>query len=248
MNKIAFILILMLGIRISCVAQSDSLDVFRTPTKNNANAASRIGVSGNNAISISIGHLGRGGTMLTYERYINNTPFSVFAGFGFTKIDYIGQYSLDEERFYYASIYTERKNVDVSSMFDVGAKYMLDEELGGAYFGLCFSNYNNSLTQQVKDYYEVPLSDPRVYKLNYTSKEFKLIYGITNDVSERFYSDFFIGAGFRIIDYQQLQIQEVPVVNNANLYAYTTELLIDKDSKNEFKPWLFFGWKIGVRF
>lgn len=248
MNKITFSFVIIIVTSITCLAQSDSLSLFRTPSKNNPNAGSNAGVSGNNAITVSIAHLGRGGTMLTYERYFNRTPLSVFVGLGFTKIDYIGQYSFDEERYYYASIYTERKSADFGRMFELGVKYLVDEELGGNYFGFCFSNYTNKITQQVKDEYEVPVFKSSSYELDYDSKEFKFTYGITNDVSERFYSDFNFGAGFRFIAYDQLQILENYVPSVYNQYAYDTELLISKKNYNDIKPWLFCTWKIGVRF
>ncbi len=59
------------------LAQNDSLDVFRAPSKNKSNNSAS-GAMGNNSLSISLAHLGRGGTMLTYERFIKNTPFAVF--------------------------------------------------------------------------------------------------------------------------------------------------------------------------
>ncbi len=247
MNKIYITLILSLMMSVKCFAQSDSLDVFRMPSKNNSGYSKNSDNAGNNALTISIGHIGRGGSMLTYERFINNTSFSVFAGVGFTKIDYIGQYSFDNESFYYSSVYTDRKSVDMGRIIEAGTKYIFDQELGGNYFGLCFSSYTNSITQQVQDYYEVSAFDARTYRLDYSSNEFKIIYGAMNDIGERFYNDIFIGGGLRLIEYQQLNVTEVAVPNNA-YYGYYTELSIDKKTKTDFKPWMFFGWKIGVRF
>ena len=60
-------------------------------------------------------------------------------------------------------------------------------------------------------------------------------------------NDFFIGGGLRQIEYQQLNVAEV-AQPNTSVYLYYTELSIDKKTKNDLKPWLFFGWKIGVRF
>jgi hypothetical protein len=248
MNKRIIFTSVVFILHLTCFAQSDTLNVFRTPSKNGSNTSSRAGSWGNNAITVSIGHLGRGGTMLTYERYINKTPLTLFAGLGFTKVDFIGQFSFDDEDFYYASTYTERTNAELGRMLDLGAKYMFDEELGGNYIGFCFSNYTNTISQEVKDEYEVPLNSPTLFKLNYNSNEFKLVYGITNDVTETFYSDVCIGAGLRMIDYQELKILEDYVYNNLNQYSYDIALVINKKSYTEFKPWFFFGWKIGVRF
>ena len=248
MNKITSTLFLALLLSFNCYSQGDSLDVFRVPGKANTSLSKGANNAGNNALTISIGHIGRGGSLITYERFINNTSFSVFAGFGVTKIDYIGQYSIDNESFYYSSLYTDRKSVDLGRMFDLGAKYIFDQELGGNYFGLCFSSYTNSITQEVQDdYYKVVPFDTRTYRLDYSSKEFKIIYGAMNDIGERFYNDFFIGGGLRQIEYQQLNVTEV-AQPNTSAYSYFTELSIEKKTKNDLKPWLFFGWKIGVRF
>ncbi len=247
MKKIFTAAFLSLLLSFECYSQSDSLDVFRVPGKANTSLSKSANNAGNNSLSISIGHIGRGGSLITYERFINNTSFSVFAGFGVTKIDYIGQYSIDNESFYYSSLYTDRKSVDMGKMFDVGAKYIFDQELGGNYFGLCFSSYTNSITQEVQKDYQVSAFDARIYRLDYSSREFKIIYGAMNDIGERFYNDFFIGGGLRQIEYQQLNVTEI-AQPSPSAYSYYTELSIDKKTKYDLKPWLFFGWKIGVRF
>lgn len=210
------------------LAQSDSLDVFRTPSKNKSNNSAS-GAMGNNSLSISLAHLGRGGTMLTYERFINNTPFAVFAGLGFNKIDLIGQFSFDNEGFYYENDYNDNNTAELCKMIDFGVKYLPEKELGGGYFGLAYSFYENIITQKV---------NTSSYKLNYNSKEFKVIYGSVNDVDNRFYSDFYIGTGFRLLEYQQLEFNK----------TYNKALEIIKETKNATKLWLFIGWKIGVRF
>lgn len=238
-------LFILIFLGLKSYSQTDTLDVFRTPSKNN-NGVVNASNAFNNSLSISIGHLGRGGSMLTYERFISNTSLSVFAGFGVTKIDYIGQYSFSTETFYYANTYTERSSVDLGKMIDVGAKYTLEGELGSGYWGMAYSFYSNSIKEQVRDFYNVSPGYSRAYKLNYSSNEFKLIYGLMNDVGNRFYSDFYFGAGLRLVAYQELDIQENYV--NYSLYSNSIELLIDKDSGSEIKPWLFFGWKIGTRF
>lgn len=247
MNKLFFTLLFLLLLINNCYSQSDSLPVFREPTKNNKGLNSNgSGNSYQNALSLSIAHLGRGGTMLTYERFINRLNFSFFAGAGVTKVDYIGQYSFENEKFFYASDYTIKTGADLSRMLELGAKYYFDNELGGGYIGLCYASYNNSINVEIDDYYKVAAIDPTSYKLNYSSNEFKLLYGAANDISTRFYSDFHIGFGFRMINYQQLDIVEVPIYSA--FYTNDFELSIDKDNNSEIKPWLFFGWKIGARF
>jgi len=248
MKKNYFVFVLCALLSINCFAQSDSLDVFRTPSKNSNGNNGSVEKAGFNSISLSIGHIGRGGSLLTYERFINNTPFAVFAGIGFTKIDFIGQFSFQDESFYYEDDYTYRGTTDLGRMIDVGAKYVFDEELGGSYFGLCYSTYSNSMQRIVESSRTVTNNGSRSYKLEYLSNEFKIIYGSMNDVGDRFYSDFYIGGGLRLIDYQQLDINEVEVVNLNSYFGKSIALSIVKDSENEIKPWLFFGWKIGARF
>jgi hypothetical protein len=224
------------------LAQSDSLDVFRTPSKNKSNNSAS-GAKGNNSLSISLAHLGRGGTMLTYERFINNTPFAVFAGLGFNKIDLIGQFSLDNEGFYYENDYNDNNTAELCKMIDFGVKYLPEKELGGGYFGLAYSSYENIITQKVNTRYEL-INSTSSYKLNYNSKEFKVIYGSVNDVDNRFYSDFYIGTGFRLLEYDQLDFKET----DSSSPKYDRALEIIKETKSATKLWLFIGWKIGVRF
>ena len=229
------------------LAQSDSLDVFRTPSKNKSNNSAS-GAMGNNSLSISLAHLGRGGTMLTYERFINNTPFAVFAGLGFNKIDLIGQFSFDNEGFYYENDYNDNNTAELCKMIDFGVKYLPEKELGGGYFGLAYSSYENIITQKVNTSYDF-INNSSFYKLNYNSKEFKVIYGSVNDVDNRFYSDFYIGTGFRLLEYQQLNISEVPIPTYVQYQSYSNRALdIFKETKSATKLWLFIGWKIGVRF
>jgi hypothetical protein len=214
MNKFYFTLMLLLLLTDNCYSQSDSLPIFREPTKNNKGVVNSFG-SGNayqNALSLSIAHLGRGGTMLTYERFIDLFNFSFFAGIGVNKIDYIGQYSFENEKYFYESDYTEKRGAELSKMFELGSKYYFDKDIGGGYLGLCYANYKNEVDIKVKDYYKVNVLDPRYYILNYASNEFKLLYGAANDISTRFYSDFHIGVGLRFINYQELDIIEVPII------------------------------------
>jgi len=241
-------LIGILIITLNSYAQTDTLDVFRAPSKNNSNSNARTGSAGNNALSVSIGHLGRGGTMLTYERYINNTSFAVFAGFGITKIDFIGQFSFEDEGFILEDFYSNRSDAEVGSMIDLGLKYMFDKELGGNYFGIGYSSYHTNITRTINSSYIIENNGSRNYKLDYYSKEFKLVYGIVNDVDSRFYNDFNIGTGFRFLEYQNLDITELPNFNSSTLSYYTTELNIRKRTNNDIKLWLFITWKIGVRF
>jgi hypothetical protein len=245
--KLLFIASLLL-VASNCFSQTDTLDVFRTPSKSSSNSNLRSGSAGNNAISMSIGHLGRGGTMLTYERFINNSSFAVFAGYGITKVDFIGQFSYEDEGFNFEDSYSTRTNAELGSMIDLGFKYLLDRELGGNYFGFTFSSYHTNITRTISSNYVIQNSGPKNYQLDYFSREVKFVYGSVNDVGSRFYSDFNIGTGFRFIDYQNLDINEVPVYINNSYNYYNTELDIRKKSNNDIKLWLFIAWKIGVRF
>jgi hypothetical protein len=247
MNNFFFTLLLLLFLTDNCYSQGDSLPVFREPNKNNKGVSSTgSGNSYQNALSLSIAHLGRGGTLLTYELFIKRINFSFFAGIGVNKVDYLGQYSFENDAFYFASDYADKKDADLSRMLELGSKYYFDNELGGSYLGLCYASYKNTINLEVEYYHKLTAFNPTNYKLNYSSNEFKLLYGAANDISKTFYSDFHLGFGFRMINYQELDITEVPIYGYSNNLNY--ELSINKDSNFEIKPWLFFGWKIGARF
>ncbi|HRG58841.1 MAG TPA: hypothetical protein PK323_07755 [Bacteroidia bacterium] len=249
MKKILFTF-LFSTITIIVYAQSDSLDIFRTPSKNKSNPGGASGSAGNNSLSISLGHLGRGGTMLTYERYINNTPLAVFAGLGFSKVDFIGQFSWSDEANIFDNQYGTRSASNLGKMIDLGVKLVFDEELGGPYLGLFYSSYENFMTQKIDSYYEVVNFGPSTYKLNYNSRELKFAYGYINDVTSRFYNDFYIGTGFRFLSYDALNITELSnsynQINQIDPYAQLIQ--VQKVSFSEPKLWFFIGWKIGVRF
>lgn len=249
MKKI-FLALIFNTITTFCFAQSDTLDIFRTPSKNKTNSGGASGSVGNNSLSVSIGHLGRGGTMLTYERYINNTPIAVFAGFGLTKVDFIGQFSWTDETNIFDNMYSTKTSSDLGKMIDLGVKLVFDQELGGPYLGLFYSSYENFITQKIDNYFEVINNGATSYKLNYNSRELKFAYGYINDVTSRYYNDFYIGTGFRFLDYQSLNINEV--YNNNGLYQqtnpYSTLIQVQKENISTPKLWFFIGWKIGVRF
>lgn len=225
-------------------AQDDQVDVFRTPSKNKPGSVASAAV-GNNSISVSLAHIGRGGTLLSYERYINNSSFAVTAGIGFSRVDFIGQLSLDEEGFYFESDYATRTGSKLMPVVDFGGKFMFDEELAGNYFGLAYSGYKNLVTQELVNINDFVFGTPESFDLKYSSRDFKIIYGYMNDADSRFFSDFHIGGGFRFIEYQQLNVTDVPVPTNS---GYTTEQVAEKKSLDILKPWFFLGWKVGVRF
>lgn len=252
-NKlIALLILLCFGWQVH--AQTDSLDVFRTPSNGKSAKGTGNRSSGNNALSLSLGHLGRGGTMITYERYINYTPFAISAGIGFMKLDFIGQFSFFDEEYLFENYYATRSNIEIGRTIDCGLKYMLNRELGGTYFGLAYSSYENRPEVEISSYHSILYDNPDTYKLNYSSKEFKVLFGTLNDVSSGFYNDFYIGTGIRLLEYQKLNIAEVdnPLYNSLNTNYYSsvarTVLDIKKVSKEDSKLWFFLGWKMGVRF
>jgi hypothetical protein len=228
-------------------AQEDSLDVFRNPSKVNSNNSNSTS-TGKNALSISIAHLGRGGTMLTYERFINNTPLALYAGLGFMSIDVIGQWSFQDELYLFDNEDATRTSVDLGKTVDLGLKYLFNKELGGSYLGLGYSSYSNGVNLSVDDDYLLVASDSKSNRLRYNSKEFKIVYGAINDAESTFYSDFNFGLGFRFLDYQTLEISEVDEMFTSSFTSPQNKITAKKESESEIKLWLFIGWKIGVRF
>lgn len=250
MKKTLLLFLMTFGLFNFCDAQEDSLEVFRTPSKVNANANSAAGNTGKNALSLSIAHLGRGGTMLTYERLINNTAFSVYAGIGLMSHDILGQWSWLDGEYIYTNVEASRTSVDLGKSFDLGFKYLYDKELGGSYVGLAYSSYSNVINLSVDKYQLLVANESSAHKLNYNSREFKFVYGFINDAGSNFYNDFNFGLGFRMLNYQTLEITEVNGNSFSSNNSYYTQSTITarEKSQTEVKFKIFIGWKMGLRF
>ena len=250
MKKFLLLTISLIAFTEFVFAQEDSLDVFRTPSKNSTNAVNSNSNNGKNALSISLAHLGRGGTMLTYERYINNTPFSVYAGLGVMSIDVIGQWSFQDELYLFDNEEASRTSVGLGRTVDLGLKYLFDREIGGDYIGVGYSSYSNVINLKVDRDFLLEPGESSAHKLNYNSRELKFVYGFINDAERTYYSDFNLGVGVRFLDYQILEVN----ATNANPYSSTstwnnkTIITAEKKFQTNIKFWPFIGWKIGARF
>ncbi len=250
MKKGLFFSICLIALAESTFAQDDSLAVFRTPTKNSTNAVNSNSNNGKNALSISLAHLGRGGTMLTYERYINNTPFSVYMGLGYMSIDVIGQWSFQDELYFFDNEEASRTSVGLGRSVDLGFKYLFDREIGGDYIGVGYSSYSNVINLEVDRDFLLVDGESSKHKLNYNSRELKFVYGFINDAERTYYSDFNFGVGIRFLDYQILEVNEIngnPFSNNSYASSKST-ITAQKKSQSVVKFWPFIGWKIGIRF
>lgn len=227
-------------VSISLIAQSDSLSLFRSP--GNSGVINRENSVGNNLIGFSLGHLSRGGTVVSYERLLGASGFSLYAGLGFSLRDIWGQYEFGND---YPILYddlSEIKNLEIGRILDVGAKYYFEKQTGGFFIGTGYTSINNTIYTGYDFAFEYKGSQTNSsLKLNYSSNEIKFILGHVNSQESRFYNEFAFGPQIRILGYDKVQYERGSTLNGIR---YT----VTKNYTEELKFGLFFGWKIGFRF
>jgi len=240
MKKIFFAFIFVNIFTLQLLAQSDSISLFRAPGKSGVKSSDKS--VGSNLFGISLGHLSRGGTVLSYEKLLGTSGISIYAGLGISLIDIWGQYSISKERSILFDNFSEVKNIDIGMIFDVGAKYYFEKQTGGFFIGTGFTSINNTIYTGYDFAYEYKGSiSNSTIKLNYTSNEIKFILGHVNSQNDKFYNEFSFGPQFRFLEYNQVQYQFGSSINGIR-YTATKEYI------EEVKVGLFLGWKIGFRF
>jgi hypothetical protein len=230
------------------LAQNDSLEVFRS---SNSSILSKLAKNKHkNSFSFSLNHLGRGGPLLVYERIFIEKDMAIYLGGGFSYKDYVGQFTLDDEAsLFRQEDYSSEVIESIGKMIDFGLKFNDITLWENAYFAIGFTHLSNNLIRKIDSKYLVADNGPVKYNLDYLSNEIKLILGITNEYTHRFYLDGYIGSGLRFIRLQKLNITDDPFVYFGLQQSNgKTEIEVRKVNEIMIKPWLFFGFKFGIRF
>jgi len=242
MKKNLIIIIALLSIlTLQVQAQSDSISLFRAPGK--SGVKNNINSGGNNLISFSLGHFVRGGTIISYERLLGKSGISVFAGAGFSLLDFWGQYSIFDDNSLLINDAASISSFEMGSIYDFGAKYNFDKYLGGLFIGAGFTSITNTVfagQNEIFNFGSSSVSSTNL-RLNYTSNELRVMIGTVNDPESRFYNEFSIGPKIRFLYYDKIN-SEFIVDNNGAYYNNT------KKNREEVKFGVFVGWKMGVRF
>ena len=248
MSKCSILLVVCYFVVSFSYAQTDSISVFRVnPNAKKQNGSSSIGLR--NAIAININSIARGGAMLSYERMFKSPEISIYAGYGLSFIDLVGQYSFDEElEFYPQDDYSTKSMVSPGRIIDVGLKFWDATLWDDSYIGLGYSYYSNNLKRKIDSQYNIAQDGPRSYNLDYISNEIKLVLGFTNSDTKRLYVDAAGGLGLRFVNYQKLIITDDPFAAfNILTGTANREIQVDKSSEFKIKIWPFLGLKIGLR-
>lgn len=234
-------LIFFLSLIVQLQAQNDTLSVFRSPVKNNAN--SKAGTY-KNALNFNLFQIIRGGALLSYERALASSGLAITAGVGINKFDAIGQVYFRELSYYYKlDLDVEKEGTKIKPLIDVGLKYYTNQTMGGTYFEVAFTMIKNTVNLQAfnyNEYYSIPAG---INHLDYRSNELKLLVGFTNSNDKEFYHDFNFGIGYRFIQFEKFNVKQT--YNNGNS-TFSYELT--KEMATNQTPWFFFTWKMGRRF
>jgi len=240
-NKFFLILPLLVFSSLLIFAQSDSLSPFRLAGQ--SGVKSKGSAVGSNSINISLGHLIRGGTVVTYERLIGEKGISLYAGIGFSARDILGQYSLDHSGPILIDQMARINKIGIGRMLDFGVKYYFEKLLGNTFVGFGITSIKNNLKAAYGfEYLQNGIVTNNTYNLTYTNNEIKLVLGLASDPENKFYNEFSFGPKVRFLNYDYLD-SKYNTNSNSN-YNY----IVTKGIKQEVKFRLFLGWKMGVRF
>lgn len=208
-------------------AQSDTVSLFHNSTSAASNKSTNLH---KNAINWNLFQLTRGGILVNYERILGNSGFAITAGIGVSVFDPLGQFYVKKFAYYYKpdNYYSNERETTIRALYDIGAKYYFDKEMGGSYLGTGFTSIANTVGLSISK---------SKYQLDYRSNEIKFLIGFENENDNQFYNDFNFGFGYRMINYENLVF---PDPNNP--------LQPIEVSKTNQTPWLFMSWKVGLRF
>ncbi len=221
-------------------AQSDTVSLFHNSTSAASNKSTNLH---KNAINWNLFQLTRGGILVNYERILGNSGFAITAGIGVSVFDPIGQFYVKKFAYYYKpdNYYSNERETTIRALYDIGAKYYFDKEMGGSYLGTGFTSIANTVGLSINNYdANSALINSSKYQLDYRSNEIKFLIGFENENDNQFYNDFNFGFGYRMINYENL------------VFTNTTNPLqpieVSKVNKTNQTPWLFMSWKVGLRF
>lgn len=222
-------------------AQTDTLSLFRSPGQSGVKGKGNS--VGNNTINISLGHFIRGGTVITYERLIEEKGISFYGGLGFSARDFIGQYSSEHSGPIIKDRIAKIQSLGPGLMLDFGAKYYFEKLLGNTFVGVGITTIKNNVDVNYGfDYLENGVVTNKTYHLNYSNNEIKCMIGLASDPQNKFYHEISIGPKIRFLNYEYVDSENNKDQNSR--YDY----LVSSGTKQEVKYRLFLGWKMGVRF
>lgn len=230
------------------MAQDDSLSVFRINP--NAQSNSNLLKTGyKNAITLSLGHVARGGSSIAYERTFNNPFISVYGGLGISFVDFAEQFSYhDNLSFYDAEGYSTMTMEKPGKIVDLGVKFLNATAWDNSYIGLGYTFISNHLKRKIDLEYQVINNGARSYNIDYLNNEIKLVLGFHNDNTKRLYLDASLGPGFRLRSFNYITINDDPLL----LYGLTSQtgqelIQVENVDVLDVKIWLFAGLKVGLR-
>lgn len=239
---ICFSILLNIGL---AFGQDDSLSLFRKsntlPTGKDAYKKYQ------NSIHINILQFVRGGVLFDYERVIANSNIAVGAGIGFNMYDALGQIYFRELEPYYKINSSNVSKIDakIKPIFDFNVKYYLSDDDFQFYTGAGYTRISNTVITDVLKYAQnFTYSSQNIKELDYLSNEFKFVIGITNVSDRRFYHDFCLGPGYRMIKYENLKYEDL--INPSPNSSYSYKLV--KETNTNQTIWFFFSWRMGIRF
>lgn len=190
-------------------AQEDKLSTFHaSKSKGKSN---EVNVDAANAVYINIGSCLRGASSLGYQRHLVS-GLAAYAELGVVVNDYIGRMDLTSDTYQSGTIYF--KSIEpyrLGRLFSLGSKYYFEQNMGGAYMGIDYTNVNitnmmaiptTTLNNSSTVYY--PTDQVR---LPYTSNEYKLLFGVSSSETN-FYSDVNMGLGFRKVAYKEITSED----------------------------------------
>ena len=230
-------------------AQDDSVSVFRK-NPNTGSSNSPLNTGNRNVISFGLNHIARGGPTLCYEREFVKPNIALYAGFGISFMDIVGQYSFDSSlEFYPEDNYSVKTMESPGRIIDLGIKFLDAAAWDNSYICFGYTFISNNTKRKIDADYEVANNGARSYNLSYMSNEIKLVIGATNYNDSRLYIDGSIGPGLRFFNYQKLNITDDPfVLYNLTPQNGAREIEVDRVKEVKLKLWLYIGLKMGLRF
>jgi hypothetical protein len=223
-------------------AQDDSLSLFRDNKSDKKQAINNY----KNAVFINLSTLFRGGVSIGYEKYFTFSGVAVFGQAGYTARDFSGQYEFLNGNSIFYNTQTFKGYLKPGYMYEFGLKYYFEKLNEGNFVSCSFFNVVNTRVRKLSDDFIFANINGNNYPVNYLSREVKVMFGRSNEATNRFYHDFSFGAGFRFLKYDKVEFNTINESDNEPNFKYIQ--WASKKVEKDVKPWLYFTYKIGLRF
>ena len=243
MKRILFLAIAIVASVQLTKAQDDELSTFHaSKSKGKSND---VNVDAANAVYINIGSCLRGASTMGYQRHLVS-GLAAYAELGVVVNDYIGRMDFSSGVYQSGTSYFESTEAyRLGRVLSLGSKYYFDQNMGGTYLGLDYTNFNIVNTMAIPSTL-LSSSSTSLYptdqvRLPYISNEYKLLLGVSSSESN-FYSDVNMGFGFRKVAYKEITSENFIYNSNSSALIYNT------GSFEKMKLWFFFALKMGYKF